>query len=98
MSIHDIRAVDLDSIMKDVQPRKYEELRTLFNGIFKYAVASGILQNNPVALIKFKRAERQNRECLDEIIVMKNGKIVESGTYKELMNNNSTFKSLVELG
>ena len=55
--------------MKDVQPRKYEELRTLFNGIFKYAVASGIIQNNPVALIKFKRAERQNRESLskDEI-------------------------------
>lgn len=33
----------------------------------------------------------------DEIIVMKNSRIVESGTYKELMNNNSTFKSLVEL-
>ena len=65
-SIHEIRAVDLDIIMKDVQPRKYEELRTLFNGIFKYAVASGIIQNNPVALIKFKRAERQNRECLTE--------------------------------
>ncbi|MBQ4269212.1 MAG: hypothetical protein IJB97_06140 [Clostridia bacterium] len=61
-----IRAVDLDAIMKEVQPRKYEELRTLFNGIFKYAVASGIIQNNPVALIKFKRAERQNREYLSE--------------------------------
>ena len=61
-SILEIRAVDLDSIMKDVQPRKYEELRTLFNGIFKYTVASGLIQNNPVALIKFKRAERQNRE------------------------------------
>ena len=68
-SIREIRAVDLDAIMKDVQPRKYEELRTLFNGIFKYALASGIVQNNPVALIKFKRAERQNREALskDEI-------------------------------
>ena len=65
-SILEIRAVDLDSIMKDVQPRKYEELRTLFNGIFKYAVASGLIQNNPVALIKFKRAERQNRESLSE--------------------------------
>ena len=64
--IFDIRAIDLDYIMKDVQPRKYEELRTLFNGIFKYAVASGLIQNNPVALIKFKRAERQNRECLSE--------------------------------
>jgi len=33
----------------------------------------------------------------DEIIVMKNGSIVEHGTYKELMGNNSIFKSLVEL-
>ena len=68
-SIRYIRAVDLDAVMKDVSPRKYEELRTLFNGIFKYALASGITQNNPVALIKFKRAERQNRESLskDEI-------------------------------
>ncbi len=52
--------------MKEVKPRKYEELRTLFNGIFKYAVASGILQHNPVSLIKFKRAERQNRDALPE--------------------------------
>lgn len=65
-SICEIRAVDLDSIMKAVKPRKYEELRTLFNGIFKYAVASGLIQNNPVALIKFKRAERQTREALSE--------------------------------
>ena len=54
------------TVMKDVKPRKYEELRTLFNGIFKYAVASGIIQHNPVALIKFKRAERQSRESLSK--------------------------------
>lgn len=62
--IREIRAVDLNEVLKDVQPRKYEELRTLFNGIFKYAMASGVIQTNPVALIQFKRAERQNRESL----------------------------------
>ena len=61
-----IRTGDIDTILKDVKPRKYEELRTLFNGIFKYATATGVIQNNPVSLIKFKRAERQNRECLSE--------------------------------
>ena len=66
MSILEIRAIDLDKVLKDVKPRKYEELRTLFNGIFKYAVASGLIQNNPVALIKFKRAERQTRGALSE--------------------------------
>ena len=52
--IAQIRTIDIDAILKEVKPRKYEELRTLFNGIFKYAVASGIIQHNPVALIKFK--------------------------------------------
>ena len=64
--IRDIRAVDLNEILKDVQPRKYEELRTLFNGIFKYAMASGAIQTNPVALIQFKRTERVNRESLSK--------------------------------
>ena len=65
-----IRTVDIDKVMKDVKPRKYEELRTLFNGIFKYAVASGVLANNPISLIKFVKAERQTRDSLsdDEIL------------------------------
>ena len=29
-------------------------------------MASGVVQTNPVALIQFKRAERQNRECLSK--------------------------------
>ena len=33
----------------------------------------------------------------DKIIVMKNGSIVEFGTYKELINKNGIFKSLVDL-
>ena len=65
-SINAITTLDLDKVMKEVKPRKYEELRTLFNGIFKYAMASGILTHNPVALIKFKRSERQTRGALSE--------------------------------
>ena len=64
--INTITTLDLDKVMKEVKPRKYEELRTLFNGIFKYAMASGILTHNPVALIKFKRSERQTRGALSE--------------------------------
>lgn len=61
-----VRTGDIDKVMKAVKPRKYEELRTLFNGIFKYAVASGIIQHNPVALIKFVKADRQTRDALPE--------------------------------
>ncbi len=66
MPIENIRTGNLAEAMKGIKPRKYEELRTLFNGIFKYAIASGIISHNPVALIPFKRAERQNRDALSQ--------------------------------
>ena len=43
------------------------------------------------------RLDEEILNQFDEIIVMKNGQIVEFGTYNELMANNATFKSLVEL-
>ncbi len=61
-----IRTVDLAKALEFVKPRKYEDLRTLFNGLFKYAIASGLLSNNPVALIPFKKADRQTRDALSE--------------------------------
>ena len=64
MPIAKIRTSDLITIMKDVKPRKYEELRTLFNSLFKYAIGCGVISHNPVLLIPFKRAERQVRESL----------------------------------
>jgi hypothetical protein len=61
--IKEIRTGDLNKVMQEVNDRKYEDLRTLFNGIFKYAIASGIITHNPVAMIKFKRAERESHEA-----------------------------------
>ena len=43
------------------------------------------------------RLDEETLSKFDEIIVMKNGNIVEYGTYKELMANNAIFKSLVQL-
>lgn len=45
-------------------PRKYEDMRIIFNSIFKNAKASGIVTYNPVEMIPFKRAERKNRDRL----------------------------------
>ena len=64
---------------------------------------SSSITNNLLAIdntTKIMITHRLDEEILskfDEIIVMKNGSIVEYGTFKELMNNNATFKSLVEL-
>ena len=64
---------------------------------------SSSITNNLLAIentTKIMITHRLDGEILskfDEIIVMKNGNIVEYGTYKKLMENNATFKSLVEL-
>lgn len=62
-----IRTVDIDRLMHDFddQPRKYEDMRTLMNSVFKYAQASGVISTNPVTLIPFKRAERISRDALE---------------------------------
>ena len=64
---------------------------------------SSSITNNLLAIdntTKIMITHRLDEDILnkfDEIIVIKNGNIVECGTYKELMDNNGTFKSLVEL-
>ena len=64
---------------------------------------SASIINNLLAIdntTKIMITHRLDEEILtkfDEIIVLKNGSIVEYGTYKELMDNNATFKSLVQL-
>lgn len=51
---------------------------------------------NTTKIMITHRLDEEILNKFDEIIVMKNGKIVESGKYDELINNNSTFRSLVE--
>ena len=53
---------------------------------------------NTTKIMITHRLDQETLSKFDEIIVMKNGNIVESGTYKELIDKNGTFKSLVELG
>ena len=59
-----IKTIDIDRFMHgfDTMPRKYEDMRTLLNSVFKYARANGFITHNPVELVPFKRAERQNRD------------------------------------
>ena len=51
-----IKTIDIDEIMSGVKGRLYEDLRTLFSQIFKYAINSGIIAHNPVTLIPFKKS------------------------------------------
>lgn len=60
MPIKEIRTADVDKLLKGKGARLYEDLRTLVNSVFKYAIASGIITHNPVTLIPFIKAERQS--------------------------------------
>ena len=51
---------------------------------------------NTTKIMITHRLDEEILNKFDEIIVMKNGKIVESGNYDKLIDNNSTFRSLVE--
>ena len=62
--IRNVRAGELNEIMKSVTPRIYEELRIVFNSIFKYCAASGLITHNPVDMIPFAKSERTPRESL----------------------------------
>ena len=72
--------------MRDTSPRLYEDLRTVFNSIFKYAIASGVITHNPVALIQFKKAERTPRRALskeEQIFLEKQLNLPEFSEYKQ---------------
>ena len=59
-----IRTLDIDNVVKGLKPRLYEDLRTVFNSVFKYAIGCGLITHNPVALIQYKKANRIARRAL----------------------------------
>lgn len=66
--IKDIHTNEIDKLLSfDNDPRMYEDIRSLYNQIFKYAIASGIIIHNPVTIIPFKRAERKTRKPLTTV-------------------------------
>ena len=85
--ISTIRTIDIDKILKDLTPRLYEDLRTVFNSVFKYAIGSGLITHNPVALIQFKKADRNARRALtkeEQITLFNRLSIPEYAPYKTL--------------
>lgn len=62
--ISTIKTLDIDKVMSQLSPRAYEDTRIVINSIFKYALKNGLVPTNPVELVEFKKAERENRRCL----------------------------------
>lgn len=85
------------ALLKKSQLLLLDEVTSALDNNLSLFIINNILQIQDTTIIMI--THNLNRELLekfDEIIVMKNGIIVDSGKYDELINNNSIFKSLVE--
>ena len=85
------------ALLKKSQLLLLDEVTSALDSNLSLFIINNILQIQDTTKIMI--THNLNRELLekfDEIIVMKNGIIVDSGKYDELINNNSIFKSLVE--
>ena len=95
LPISSIKTIDISNIMATVQGRVYEDLRVVLNSVFKYALANSLISNNPMLLIPFKKAERNNRRALtnDEL-----KKLFERLKLPEFKDYKQTFLILLFFG
>ncbi len=95
LMISQIKTIDINKIMSQVEGRVYEDLRVILNSVFKYALASGIITHNPMLLIPFKKAERNSRRALTEEEV---GKMIDRLNMDEYSDYKRTFLILLFFG
>ena len=95
MDISVIKTIDINGIMTKVEGRVYEDLRVVLNSVFKYALASGVITHNPMLLIPFKKAERNNRRAMTEDEVKK---MIERLNMDEYSDYKRTFLILLFFG
>ncbi len=87
------------ALVKKSQLLLLDEATSALDNETSSSITNNLLEiDNTTKIMITHRLDEEILSKFDEIIVMKNGNIVEYGTYKELIDNNATFKSLVELG
>ena len=95
LPISSVRTIDINKIMSQTDGRVYEDLRVVLNSVFKYALASGVISHNPMLLIPFKKAERNNRRALTNEEVRK---MIERLELPEFKTYKRTFLILLFFG
>ena len=85
------------ALIKKSQLLLLDEATSALDNETSIAITNNLLALNDTTIIMIThKLDEEILSKFDEIIVMKNGKIVEFGEYAELVNNNSIFKSLLE--
>ena len=86
------------ALVKKSQLLLLDEATSALDNETSSSITNNLLSiDNTTKIMITHRLDKEILTKFDEIIVMKNGSIFEFGSYDELMNNNATFKSLVEL-
>ncbi len=86
------------ALVKKTQLLLLDEATSALDNETSFSIINNLLEiDNTTKIMITHRLDKEILNKFDEIIVMKNGQIIECGTYKELINNNSTFKLLTEL-
>ena len=85
------------ALVKKAQLLLLDEATSALDNETSQSITNNLLGiDNTIKIMITHRLDEELLKKFDEIIVMKNGEIVENGSYDELIKNNSTFKSLVE--
>lgn len=75
-----------------------DEITSALDNETAVRITNNLLEiDNTTKIMITHRLDEESLTKFDEIVVMKDGNIVEFGTYKELINKAGIFKSLVEL-
>ena len=87
------------ALVKKSQLLLLDEATSALDNETSASITNNLLDiDNTTKITITHRLDEEILSKFDEIIVLKNGNIVEFGTFNELMRNNAIFKSLVELG
>ena len=62
--IDNLTAPVIQKIFDSVTTRNAEEIRTIFNGMFNYAIANNLIDRSPMSVIVIKKHEREKGERL----------------------------------
>ena len=85
-------------LLKNSQIMFLDEITSALDNETSNTIINNVLQlNNITKIMITHKLEEKVLKNFDTILVIKNGKIHEQGTYDELINNNNLFKTLVEL-
>lgn len=87
------------ALLKNSKIMMMDEATSALDNETANKILSQILSlNNITKIIITHRLEKEELSKFDEILVFKNGELVEFGKFDKLVNNNGTFKLLYSLG